>query len=65
MHHTSLRVQRLIRDLSEELLQAYRPEHAARVLEQAAALIRKDADARAVLPSAEWLRLSRGLSRRV
>ncbi|HET9693227.1 MAG TPA: hypothetical protein VFP48_02495 [Steroidobacteraceae bacterium] len=65
MNHASLRIQRLARDLSAELLQEYGAERAARMLEEAATTLRKDADARAIRPSAEWLRLGRGLSRRV
>jgi hypothetical protein len=65
MNYAPLRIQRLLRELSEELLQEYGAEQSARMLDTAAAELRRDADARATRPVADWARVSRGMSRRV
>lgn len=44
MNHTPLRIQRLTRELSEEMSVNYGTEEAARMLEQAATDIRKTAE---------------------
>lgn len=63
MNQIALRIERLTRELGEELLQEYGAENAARMLEIAATEIRRRAEARVTRPEFDRLRVGRGLSR--
>ncbi|HWJ05980.1 MAG TPA: hypothetical protein VNS57_09335 [Steroidobacteraceae bacterium] len=65
MNYASLRIQRLTRELSEEMSVEYGTEQAARMLEQAATDIRRAVDARSTRPADNAFALQRGLTRRV
>lgn len=65
MNYASLRIQRLTRELTEEMSVEYGTEQAARMLEQAATNIRRTADARSTRPAESPLTLLRGMTRRV
>lgn len=60
MNDASPRIQRLARELSEELTQQCGPERAARMFERLAADIRAAAGAQSTRRTAEWHRLGRG-----
>jgi hypothetical protein len=62
MNYAPLRIQRITRELSEELVEEYGAEDAARILEQAAEEIRRAANARATGPTEDVVRLVRALS---
>ena len=65
MNDVPLRIQRLTRELSDEMSVEYGTEEAARMLEQAATEIRRTANARSTRPAAEASGLLRGMTRRV
>ena len=65
MNHARLRIQRLTRELSEEMSVEYGPEQAALMLEQAATEIRRTADAGSTRPLDRTSTLLRGMTRRV
>jgi hypothetical protein len=62
MNYAPLRIQRITRELSEELVEEYGVEDAARILEQAAEEIRRTANSRATGPTEDVVRLVRALS---
>lgn len=65
MNYAPLRIERLTRELSEELASEYGTEEAARMLERAATDLRRAADARSTRPAEPRATLLRGLTRRV
>ena len=65
MNHARLRIQRLTRELSDEMATEYGPEQAARMLELAATEVRRTADAVSTRPSNSTSALLRGMTRRV
>lgn len=65
MKYVQLRIQRLTRELSEEMSVEYGPEGAARMLEQAATDIRRAADARSTRPADSAYTLLRAMTHRV
>lgn len=65
MNYAPLRIERLTRELSDEMAVAYGTEQAARMLEQAATEIRRTANARSTRPAPEASGLLRGMTRRV
>jgi hypothetical protein len=65
MNYARLRIQRLTRELSEELSTEYGPQQAALMLEQAATEIRRTADAGSTRPTDRASTLLRGMTRRV
>lgn len=65
MSYARLRIQRLTRELSEEMSAEYGPQQAALMLEQAATEIRRTADAASIRPTHRTSTLLRGMTRRV
>jgi len=65
MNYTPLRIQRLTRELSEEMSREYGTEEAARMLERAAIDLRRAADARSTRPAEIASTLLRGLTHRL
>ena len=64
MNYAPLRIERLLRELSDEMSVEYGTEEAARMLEQAATEIRRTADAQSTRPADDRSRLLRGLMTR-
>jgi hypothetical protein len=65
MNYAPARIQRLTRELSEELCLEYGAEQAARILEAAATEIRRADDSRTTRPAGERFHLQRGRLARV